>query len=145
IALHAYAEIDPAGPGSPFKGGGVQLQFSELAVGASGGGGSNGIAQGLMRDTGPKPPKPAFSPALAIQKHDNGALAVTLSAGEGTGPWWIAIQKGFGPLYLEQVGFGVTMPQHKVESVSLVLDARLSLFGLTAAVDGLSITYFVVK
>ena len=63
-----------------------------------------------MRDTGPTPPKPAFSPALAIQKHGNGAVAVTLSAGEAHGPWWIAIQKGFGPLYLEQVGFGVTNP-----------------------------------
>ena len=143
IALHAYAEIDPAGPGSPFKGGGVQLQFSELAVGASGGGGSNGIAQGLMRDTGPKPPKPAFSPALAIQKHDNGALAVTLSAGEGTGPWWIAIQKGFGPLYLEQVGFGVTNPAGRVERISLLMDGSVSLFGLTCAVDDLEITYIV--
>jgi hypothetical protein len=145
IALHAYAEIDPAGPGTPFKGGGVQLQFSELAVGASGGGGSNGIAQGLMRDTGPKPPKPAFSPALAIQKHDNGALAVTLSAGEGTGPWWIAIQKGFGPLYLEQVGFGVTNPAGRVERISLLMDGSVSLFGLTCAVDDLEITYIVAN
>ena len=37
------------------------------------------------------------------------------------------------------------MPQHRLESVSLLLDARVSLFGLTAAVDDLSITYFVVK
>ncbi len=143
IALHAYAEIDAAGPGSPFKGGGVQIQFSGLAVGASGGGGSNGIAQGLLRDTGPKPPKPAFSPALAVQKHGSGALAVTLSAGEGTGPWWIAIQKGFGPLYLEQVGFGVTNPSGRVERISLLMDGSVSLFGLTCAVDDLAITYIV--
>lgn len=145
IALHAYAEIDPTGDGSPFKGGGVQIQFSGLAVGATGGGGSNGIAQGLMRDAGPKPPKPAFSPALAVQKHDNGALAVTLSAGEGTGPWWIAIQKGFGPLYLEQVGFGVTNPSGRVERISLLMDGSVSLFGLTCAVDDLEITYIVAN
>lgn len=145
IALHAYAEIDAAGPGSPFRGGGVQLQFSGLAVGATGGGGSNGIAQGLMRDTGPKPPKPVFSPALAIQRHGNGALAVTLSAGEGTGPWWIAIQKGFGPLYLEQVGFGVTNPAGRVERISLLMDGSVSLFGLTCAVDDLEITYIVAN
>ena len=85
----------------------MQLQFTNLAVSASGGGGDNGIAQGIMRDTGPQPPKPAFSPALAIQKHGSEPVAVTLRAGDGDGPWWIAIQKGFGPLYLEQVGFGV--------------------------------------
>ena len=71
-----------------------------------------------MRDTGPKPPKPAFSPALAMQKHGNGALAVTLRAGDGDGPWWIAIQKGFGPLYLEQVGFGVTNAERRASSAS---------------------------
>ena len=27
----------------------------------------------------------------------------------GSGPWWLAIQKGFGPVYIEQVGFGVTV------------------------------------
>ncbi|NUZ08358.1 DUF6603 domain-containing protein [Piscinibacter koreensis] len=143
IALHAYAEIDAAGGGSPFKGGGLQIQFSNLAVGAAGGGGSNRIAQGLLRDTGPKPPRPAFSPALAIQKHGSGPLAVTLSAGEGAGPWWVAIQKGFGPLYLEQVGFGVTHPGGRVERVSLLMDGSVSLFGLTCAVDDLEITYIV--
>ena len=53
IALHVFAELDHAG----VKGGGVQLQFSNLAVSASGGGGDNGIAQGVVRDTGPQPPQ----------------------------------------------------------------------------------------
>ena len=139
IALHTYAEIDESG----VSGGGVQLQFSNLAVSAGGGAGDNGIAQGLMRDTGPTPPKPAFSPALAIQSHSNNSVSVTLRAGDGDGPWWIAIQKGFGPLYLEQVGFGVTMPQGKVERVSLLMDASVSMLGLTCAVDDLQITYIV--
>jgi hypothetical protein len=137
IALHAFAEI-----GSGASSGGVQLQFSNLAVSA-GGAGDNGIAQGIMRDTGPTPPKPAFSPALAIQKHGNDPVSVTLRAGDGDGPWWIAIQKGFGPLYLEQVGFGVTMPQGRVERVSLLMDGSVSMFGLTCAVDDLQITYIV--
>ena len=142
IALHAFAEIDPAAS-QPFQGAGVQIEFSGLAVGATGGGGSNGIAQGVMRDTGPTPPKPAFSPALAIQKHGSGPVAVTLSAGDGAGPWWIAIQKGFGPLYLEQIGFGATMPNGRVERVSLLMDGSVSMFGLTCAVDDLQITYLV--
>ena len=139
VALHVFAAIDGGGARS----GGVQLQFSNLAVSASGAGGDNGIAQGIMRDTGPTPPKPAFSPALAIQSHNGGAVQVSLSAGEGTGPWWIAIQKGFGPLYLEQIGFGTTSPQGRLERISLLMDGSVSMFGLTCAVDDLQITYIV--
>ncbi|HEY1280720.1 MAG TPA: DUF6603 domain-containing protein, partial [Acidimicrobiales bacterium] len=142
VAVHGFAAISGTD-----QSGGVQLQFSNLAVAVSGATGGNAIASGILADSasGGQKPKPAFSPALAVQKHGTGPVEVTLRAGDGDGPWWIAIQKGFGPLYLEQVGFGVTMPQRKVESVSLLLDARVSLFGLTASVDDLSITYFVVK
>lgn len=138
LALHAYAEIAAAGA----RGGGVQLQFSNLAVPLAGAGGDNGVAQGVMNDTGPTPPRPAFSPALAVQKHGNAPVSVSLRAGDGTGPWWIAIQRGFGPLYVEQVGFGSVAPQGRLESVSVLLDGSVSLFGLTAAVDDLRITYF---
>lgn len=139
IALHVFAAI--AGGGA--KSGGVQLQFSNLAVSASGAQGENGIAKGVMRDTGPTPPKPAFSPALAIQAHNGGAVQVSLTAGDGAGPWWIAIQKGFGPLYLEQIGFGATSPQGRLERISLLMDGSVSMFGLTCAVDDLQITYIV--
>ncbi len=138
IALHVFAAIDSSGPPS----GGVQLQFANLAVSAGGAGGNNGIAQGVMRDTGPTPPKPAFSPALAIQKHGTGAVAVSLRAGDPPGPWWIAIQKGFGPLYLEQIGFDARMPAGRIERISLLMDGSVSMFGLTCAVDDLQITYF---
>ncbi|MDQ3009337.1 MAG: hypothetical protein M3X11_01335, partial [Acidobacteriota bacterium] len=141
IALHTFAKIDSGG----FQGGGVQLQFSNLAVPASGAKGDNGIAQGIMRDTGPTPPQPAFSPALAIQKHGNNPVSVTLRAGDGDGPWWIAIQRGFGPLYLEQIGFGATMPNGRLERISLLMDGSVSMFGLTCAVDDLQITYLVSK
>jgi len=139
IALYVFAAIDSGGAWS----GGVQLKFSNLAVSASGAGGENGIAKGIMRDTGPTPPKPAFSPALAIQSHHGGAVQVSLTAGDGTGPWWIAIQRGFGPLYLEQIGFGTTMPQGRLERISLLMDGSVSMFGLTCAVDDLQLTYIV--
>ncbi len=140
VALHAYAAISSAG----VTGGGVQLQFTNLAVSAGSAGGSNGIAQGVMRDTGPTPPKPAFSPALAVQKHASGPVTVTLRAGDPPGPWWIAIQQGFGPLYLEQVGFDArVLPNGKLERVSVLMDGSVSMFGLTCAVDDLQVTYFV--
>ena len=140
IALHAFASL-----GATHRAGGVQLQFSNLAISPGGASGGNPIAQGILADTGSptQKPQPKFSPALAIQKHGNDTFAVSLRAGSGDGPWWIAIQKGFGPLYIEQIGLGVTMPQRRVESISLIFDARVSLFGLAAAVDDLSITYFV--
>ena len=140
VALHAFAGIDATGAHS----GGVQLQFSNLAVSASGAQGSNGIAQGVMKDTGPTPPRPAFSPALAIQVHKGSpGVKVTLRAGDPPGPWWIAIQKGFGPLYLEQIGFGATEINGRIERVSLLMDGSVSMFGLTCAVDDLQITYLV--
>jgi hypothetical protein len=139
VALHVFADIGPGG----VTGAGVQLQFANLAVPAAGAGGDNGIAQGLMRDTGPTPPQPTFSPALAVQKHGNGSVAVSLRAGDPPGPWWIAIQKGFGPLYLEQVGFDARLLANgKLERVSVLMDGSVSLFGLTCAVDDLQVTYF---
>ncbi len=88
---------------------------------------------------------PKFSPALAVQKHGTGPVLVSLRAGEGDGPWWLAIQRGFGPLYIEQVGFGVTVRQDQLERISLLLDGRVSLFGLTAAVDDLQLTFVVAS
>jgi hypothetical protein len=141
VALHTFAEIGAGG----VTGSGLQLQLTNLAVAASGASGGNSIAAGIVADTGPQPPKPTFSPSLAVQQHDTDPVHVTLRAGDGIGPWWIAIQKGFGPLYLEQIGFGVEMPTMRVESVSLFLDGSVSLFGLTCAVDDLQITYLVSR
>jgi len=141
IAFHTFAAIDATG----FTGGGLQLQLSNLAVSASGASGGNAIAQGIVADSGPQPPKPAFSPAFAVQQHEGEPVHVTLRAGDGEGPWWVAIQRGFGPLYLEQIGLGVTMPNQQVERVSLFLDGSVSMFGLTCTVDDLQITYLVSK
>lgn len=143
VALHVFASIGGSGPGS--VSGGAQLQLTNLAVSASGASGGNGIAAGIVGDTGTTAPQPAFSPAVAVQKHGTGPVSVTLRAGDGDGPWWIAIQKGFGPLYIEQVGLGVAMVQRRVDRVSVLLDGSVSLFGLTCAVDDLQITYLVSR
>jgi hypothetical protein len=143
VALHAFASIGGAGAGQ--VSGGAQLQLTDLAVSASGASGGNGIAAGILADTGTTPPQPAFSPAIAVQKHGTDAVSVTLRAGDDDGPWWIAVQKGFGPLYVEQVGLGVAMAQRRVDRVSVLLDGSVSLFGLTCAVDDLQITYLVSR
>ncbi len=90
-----------AAPGCELAGLGVPL--------GAGGDGSNPVAEGLMPagGAGDDAPAPRFSPALAVQKHPGSAVAVSLVAGTGSGPWWLAIQREFGPIYLEQVGLAV--------------------------------------
>ena len=72
-------------------------------------------------------------------------MLVTLRAGDPPGPWWLAIQKGFGPVYIEQVGFDAKVEQRHLQSISILLDGRVSIFGLTAAVDDLSLTFVVAS
>ena len=144
VALHLYGEV---GVGTGI-GGGIQVQLSDLAVGTAGAsGGNNKVAQGVMKDAGSGDSKlaPKFSPAVAVQKPPTDVVLVTLRAGDPPGPWWLAIQKGFGPVYIEQVGFDAKIEQRHLQSISLLLDGRVSIFGLTAAVDDLSLTFIVAS
>ncbi|HJR23144.1 MAG TPA: DUF6603 domain-containing protein, partial [Dongiaceae bacterium] len=142
IALHLFGRVTASE-----LAGGVQLQLSDLAAGVANASGGNPIAQGMVADAGKGPEKlaPAFSPALAVQKHGSGPILVSLRAGEGDGPWWLAIQKGFGPIYIEQVGFDTTVTQDQLVDISLLLDGRVSIAGLTAAVDDLRLTFVVAS
>jgi hypothetical protein len=143
VATHFYGEVTSAGGLS----GGVQLQLTDLAAGVANSQGGNPVARGLVADggSGSNALAPAFSPALAVQKHGTGPVLVSLRAGDGDGPWWIVIQKGFGPIYLEQVGFAVTVQQDQLKKVALMLDGRVSLFGLTAAVDDLQVSFVIAS
>jgi hypothetical protein len=141
VALHVFADLSAAS-----RSGGAQLQLSDLAVSAGGAsGGGNAVAQGIMADSdsGSQKLAPAFSPALAVQKHGSAPVVVSLSAGEGDGPWWLSIQRAVGPLYVEQVGLGVTKRQDRPERISVLFDGRVSIAGLTAAVDDLQIGFTI--
>ena len=143
VAVHLFADLSDGG-----SSGGAQLQLSDLAVGAGGAsGGGNAVAQGIMGDTGSgsNALAPAFSPALAVQKYAGGPVLLSLTAGEGDGPWWLSIQKGFGPLYIEQVGFGVTVREDQLQKISVLFDGRVSIAGLVAAVDDLQLTFTVTS
>ncbi len=145
IAVQAYGEISVG-----HAGGGARLELAGLglnlgaAQGDSGSGG-NGVAKGIMPSGGTDASKPApkFSPAISIQKHPELPLKVGLSAGSGSGPWWLTIQREFGPIYLEQVGLAVTQNDTSITSIGILIDGKASLFGFTAEVDQLSLTYFV--
>jgi hypothetical protein len=142
IALHLFGRIGDLPPA-----GGAEIQLSDLGCGVGGASGGNPVAQGVVGDSGkgPNALQPKFSPALAVQKWGTGPVLVSLRAGDGSGPWWLAIQKGFGPLYIEQVGFGVTVQQDVLKRISILLDGRVSILGLTAAVDDLQLTFVVAS
>jgi large repetitive protein len=145
IAVHLFGSVLSA-ESSVNLAGGMRLELGSLGVGLAGAsGGDNAVAQGLMNQAaaGEEPPTPRFSPAVALQKHPGQALGVSLSAGPGSGPWWLTIQREFGPIYLEQIGLAVVNQPAGIESVGLLIDGRVSLMGLAAAVDDLSLTYFV--
>ena len=145
VAVHFFGSITSAGPTVDLAGG-IRLELASLGVALAGAsGGDNAVAQGVMGQagTGEDAPAPKFSPAVALQKHPAQPLRITLSAGPGSGPWWLTIQREFGPIYLEQIGLAVVNPPSGIESVGVLIDGRVSLMGLAAAVDDLSLTYTV--
>lgn len=148
VAVHLFGSLQP-GTGSVDVSGGVHLALEGLGVPLGAGGGDNSVAKGVMADAGGSggPPTPKFSPAIAVQAHHGvNGVAVSLRAGPGDGPWYLPIQRAFGPLYLEQVGLGTgylaTTPR-QLDFIAVSLDGSVSLFGITATVDKLRLTYHV--
>jgi len=139
IALHIYAEATTTGAG-----GGAQLELAGFSFAPSGNG-DNPVASGIMSDAGAQASpaaRPNFSPAIAIQKHpEDDDVRMSVRAGPPPGPWWLMIQRQLGPLYVERVGFNSTESGGQVTSISLIFDGRVEIFGLTAAVDQLSISW----
>lgn len=137
IGVHVYGEASPVG-----LGGGVHVQLDGLAIVPSAAGGDNAVANNFMSDAGADASpsaRPAFSPSLAIQKMPGEDLGISLRAGDPPGPWWLSIQRQLGPLYLEQFGFDATEVNGTVTGLSLLFDASVSLFGLSAEMDQLGL------
>ncbi len=137
IAVHFLAEMSSAGIG-----GGVQLELAGLAVAPAGGSG-NPVAGGILNDAarGGANNRPAFSPGIAVQARAGGSVGVSVRAGPPPGPWWLVIQRELGPLYLERIGFDSRSTAGTITRLQLLFDGRVSLFGMTAAVDQLSLTW----
>ncbi len=137
IAVHTYGSI----AGNQL-GGGIQVQLDGLAFSPAAGSGNNTVANTLMSDAADSASpaaRPAFSPSFAVQKPPGGDLGISLRAGDPPGPWWVAVQRQLGPLYLEQFGFDTTEVNGSITGISLLFDARVSLFGLSAEVDQLGL------
>ena len=140
VAVHGYLDAEPGA-----LSGGGQLELAGLALGLGGAAGGNPVAQGLLADTGSGGQRlaPSFSPAIAVQRHGTGPVLVTFRAGPGDGPWWLLIQRGFGPVYIEQVGLAVTLSDNQIRQLGVLLDGQVSILGLTAAVDDLQVSFIL--
>ena len=138
VGVHAWYERSFSGPADQRGGGHVELDAFALPLGSAGG---NPVASSFLTGDGsgdPASASPAFSPALAVWS-TGGPVEVDVRAGEGDGPWWLPVQQAFGPLYIDQLGFGVGRRNGDVDSVSLLIDGGTSVAGLTIAVDDLAI------
>ena len=141
IGLHGYIDKD-FDPGTVVRAGGhLELDQFGIPLGNASG---NPVASGFMSPSSSagdaEKLAPAFSPALAIVSKPSGiGVDVSLRAGPGNGPWWLPIQRAFGPLYVEQVGLGVKRSGSTTESISILVDGGASVAGLTVQVDDLEV------
>jgi hypothetical protein len=144
VGLFGMLSVDASG----LTDGGVALQLADIAVApATATGGSNGVAQGILGNAAQSGGggdgtqlKPTFSPELAVQKRrDAAGPAWSLTAGPGSGPWLLHIGRSFGPLRVDDVGFGDEIADHKVTSIRIIISGGLSLAGLNLDVQELSI------
>ena len=145
VAVHLFGSV-MAGSSGPVYAGGIQVELGGLGV-PLGGSGDNQVANGIMHDAGGSgaPPRPAFSPAVAVQDHGSGP-EISLRAGPGDGPWFMPIQRAFGPVFIDQVGLGTTYhpgTPRRLDMISVYLDAGVSLFGISASVENLRIGFHV--
>lgn len=122
-------------------GAGLELTGFGIPLGvAMGGGGGNPVARNLLQSGGAPGDGTAVNPSsdLDVWYWDNpaspgGPLHVLI--GGQSGILWIGVHAGFGPVYIEQVGIGLTSTQ-----VSLLIDGGVTVAGLSAQVDDLEIT-----
>ena len=138
IGLRGFLAIDELG----VAGAGGQLQLLGLSVGVGGGsGGDDKVASGILNDAsnGGEKPRALFSPSLIVQGHRGAGPSFQLRTGEDTKPVWVRIQRSFGPVYLEQVGFQTTHANDRIASARIAVDGSLGLLGLEVAVQELAL------
>ncbi len=141
IGVHGYLDKDLATPAVRF-GGHLELDQFGIPLGDASG---NPVASNFMQpssDAGDDDTlAPAFSPALSIVSEAAGpGVDLVVRAGPGDGPWWLPIQRAFGPLYVEQVGLGIERDTNRDPvSVSILVDGGASLAGLVVQVDDLEV------
>lgn len=145
VALHAVLEHN-ASDHAPTRAG-ARLLLANLGVPLGAAGGGNAVAAKLLSGNDGKTQgdeaklRPPFSPALQILRVPPAETTIRFSGGEGDGPWWLAVQRHFGPLYVDQIGLdSEELPNGDVDRVKFLLDGGVAIAGLTVEVDDLSVS-----
>ena len=81
---------------------------------------------------------PALSPRVEIATFPTPSVVFRLDTGDP--PWWLPIQRAFGPIYVEQVGADTVEENGELVQIVFLLDGEVSLAGLIVAADDLSLT-----
>ncbi len=113
-----------------------------LSAALGGGGGSNPVASNLLSSGGSGGAggdDQSVNPVTDVDVwywDDDGAAAATLHVlvGGQSGLFWIPIHAGFGPIFIDELGVGVSST-----ALTLAIDGGVSVAGLSADVDELSV------
>ncbi|MCV2393290.1 alpha/beta hydrolase, partial [Actinotalea sp. M2MS4P-6] len=130
VASHGGAGLELSGFGLP------------LSAALGGGGGSNPVASNLLSSGGSGGAggdDQSVNPVTDVDVwywDDAGASSATLHVlvGGQDGLFWIPIHAGFGPIFIDELGVGVSST-----TLTLAIDGGVSVAGLTAEVDELSV------
>ena len=111
---------------------GGHLELDQFGI-PLGGAGGNPVAANFMAPSSDAGDAEHAGPGVQPERGDRlqaGRLAgidVIVRAGPGDGPWWLPIQRAFGPLYVEQVGLGIERTSAATRrSVSILVDGGAS-------------------
>lgn len=144
LNFYSFLELETASGFSVNNvGGGAEVAGFGLPLGAisgsASGSGSNPIASNLLRSGGGggdnRPVNPAVDLDLWYWDYPGmpkPPFQIRLNGGSGV--LWIGVHAGFGPIYIDQVGVELSSTE-----AGLLIDGGVSIAGLTAQVDELTI------
>lgn len=147
VSPRAFVDLNLNGSAAPKVSFGVAAGLDDIAISVAPtsvvqGSGGNAVAQNLLgagEDSGDagKDNTSATNPAFTVFGAYAGKPFVQLTrAGAAANPIIIPVQRSFGPLNVVDVGFGWEQPDARLD---LLFDGGLSLAGLEAEVQGLSV------
>ncbi|GAA3586432.1 DUF6603 domain-containing protein [Kribbella ginsengisoli] len=123
-------------------GAGLELGGFGLPIGAAldAGGGSNPVASNLLSSGGTSGDSQSVNPSADLDiwywdHPDNTGGPLRVLVGGQAGIFWIPIHAGFGPIFIAEIGLGVTNT-----AISLAIDGGVTIAGLSAEVDDLTVT-----
>ena len=142
IRAMAQAAIDLTGahPGVTTLHGGVEIEQIGLPLGGSSDP-SNPVAASLLKPSGggAGDDQPADPPSdLYVVSDDSGHLVVEINGKAAEQPFYVDINKTFGPLHIDRIGLA-----HKMltsgDGVGALVDGGVSISGLSVEVQGLEL------